>query len=845
MLGRQVRATDPDTGTTQSSYDDAGRLTSTTTANGDTLAYAYDVLDRKTEEHKDSVTGALLANWTYDALADGTDVKGQPVASTGHVDGGTYTSEVTGYDVDDRPTSTRTTITARPGSGAGQAAASGSWNTTVVYNPDGSIKNQTLPAVGGLPAEQVNYTYTEAGNLGRMSGRSQYVRSITYNEINLPTEVTHASGLTYLDDRYTYANGTNRLTESSAITSASTNNVAADRTYTYTDAGTITKISDAASSGPDTQCFTYDYAQRLSDAWTPASDDCATEPSTASLGGPAPYWQTYAYDVVGDRTSITRHATAPGGADATDTYHYTAPSADRPHAVTSIDSHSTDPGVADHTDTYGYDADGNTTTRPGQALTWDGHNRLTSTQVAGGTQTNIYDAGGNLIVRLDPDGSATAYLGDTELHTTASGTATATRTYTALGHAVAVRFSYPGFAYGRVADLSTDPQGTAQVSFDTYLLKYTSRRFDPFGDPRDASAVAWPDQHGFLDKPTNTATGTTHLGARDYDSTLGRFLSIDPVLDPADPQSLNGYAYANNNPTTKTDPSGLKLADCNPGDCGGGPINGDVQNGGSPYHSGGSEGSSGGGGSSGSGGSSTSQTKAAFVAFYTAVQSDMRAQLAAYVRAKYEGSDPILSPQLKQWMHYMSTCGGDIGDCYVAFQIGLGAHLSEFQADQMGQSICSGAGIRTYCGSRLANMAGEVRPDSIGQLVQDTVVTPGIGGILKAFTAGAAETGMESVRVAGQAGESAAGILKNTNRIPSVSGTRPYRIPDELNSSTLGEVKNVTRLSYTRQLHDFQAYAQSTGRSFNLYVRGTTKLSGPLQDAIDVGEINLIRNLPG
>ncbi len=60
----------------------------------------------------------------------------------------------------------------------------------------------------------------------------------------------------------------------------------------------------------------------------------------------------------------------------------------------------------------------------------------------------------------------------------------------------------------------------------------------------------------------------------------------------------------------------------------------------------------------------------------------------------------------------------------------------------------------------------------------------------------------------------------------------------------IGEVKNVSRLSYSSQLRDFSAYAGSNGLQFNLYVRGGTQLSGPLQGAVDSGGINLIRNLP-
>ena len=63
-------------------------------------------------------------------------------------------------------------------------------------------------------------------------------------------------------------------------------------------------------------------------------------------------------------------------------------------------------------------------------------------------------------------------------------------------------------------------------------------------------------------------TGVVHalLQARYYDGSKGAFLSEDPVFlgDPkqqvlTDPQSLNTYSYANDNPITKSDPAG-KLA---------------------------------------------------------------------------------------------------------------------------------------------------------------------------------------------------------------------------------------------------------------------------------------------
>ncbi|HXF85137.1 MAG TPA: RHS repeat-associated core domain-containing protein, partial [Anaerolineales bacterium] len=54
-----------------------------------------------------------------------------------------------------------------------------------------------------------------------------------------------------------------------------------------------------------------------------------------------------------------------------------------------------------------------------------------------------------------------------------------------------------------------------------------------------------------------TALGIYHYQARFYSPSLGRFLSADTIVPSyANPQSLNRYAYANNNPLYYTDPSG-------------------------------------------------------------------------------------------------------------------------------------------------------------------------------------------------------------------------------------------------------------------------------------------------
>ncbi|MCU1528168.1 MAG: hypothetical protein JWP75_1931 [Frondihabitans sp.] len=55
----------------------------------------------------------------------------------------------------------------------------------------------------------------------------------------------------------------------------------------------------------------------------------------------------------------------------------------------------------------------------------------------------------------------------------------------------------------------------------------------------------------------------TQVGARAYDPTIGKFLSVDAVLAPANPLQNNGYAYGANSPLLNMDPSGNCIVDNN------------------------------------------------------------------------------------------------------------------------------------------------------------------------------------------------------------------------------------------------------------------------------------------
>ncbi len=74
----------------------------------------------------------------------------------------------------------------------------------------------------------------------------------------------------------------------------------------------------------------------------------------------------------------------------------------------------------------------------------------------------------------------------------------------------------------------------------------------------------------FTGKPVSQTTGLYYEYHRWYDPSTGRFISKDPFPGiVSDPQSLNGYTYASDSPTTYSDPTGLAFicSACGPPPC--------------------------------------------------------------------------------------------------------------------------------------------------------------------------------------------------------------------------------------------------------------------------------------
>src|SRR5207248_4413784 len=132
------------------------------------------------------------------------------------------------------------------------------------------------------------------------------------------------------------------------------------------------------------------------------------------------------------------------------------------------------------------------------------------------TTSYVYDADGTRLIAHDPSG-ATLYLGSQEVH--AGGSTTSCTRYYGPN---AVRTTAGGLSW-----TTEDHQGTTQFSFAAGTLAKTQRRAAPFGGPR-GSAPAWPTTRGFVGGTDDASTGLVHLGAREYDPGLGRFIPVDP-----------------------------------------------------------------------------------------------------------------------------------------------------------------------------------------------------------------------------------------------------------------------------------------------------------------------------
>jgi RHS repeat-associated protein len=225
------------------------------------------------------------------------------------------------------------------------------------------------------------------------------------------------------------------------------------------------------------------------------------------------------------------------------------------------------------TTTYAYDNNGNviqvgTTT----SYTYDYQNRLTQSAIGNGhsttTTTYAYGPFGERVSQTTAS-STTIYPNKFYSVTTfTNGTTTATSTdYVYAGSnlfATVDQALVNGTATGSPITRYNhiDNLGSTNVTSDATMNVAQWFDYAPYG-----SVIATTDTgqtnagRQYINRFTDQSS-LDYLNARYYNAAQGQFITEDPVFwsskqNLANPQSLNAYSYANDNPITGTDPDGL------------------------------------------------------------------------------------------------------------------------------------------------------------------------------------------------------------------------------------------------------------------------------------------------
>ena len=243
------------------------------------------------------------------------------------------------------------------------------------------------------------------------------------------------------------------------------------------------------------------------------------------------------------------------------TYTYGAGAAG-PNTVTSITG--TRPG------TYSYDANGNMTTRAGDAITVFSFNRPNKINYGSDYAAFRYGAARELVKQVAKTGSSTTttyYIGGHfEKETTGSSTEYR-HNILANGRTVAI-YTRPTSGSVTTRYVHRDHMGSVVALSNETGTVTEQLSFDAFGKRRNTDWSADTADLRFLDTHTteNGYTGHEHLDntrlvhmrGRVQDPIIGRMTSADPfVPNPLNTQSFNRYSYVVNRPLSLIDPSGF------------------------------------------------------------------------------------------------------------------------------------------------------------------------------------------------------------------------------------------------------------------------------------------------
>ena len=167
-----------------------------------------------------------------------------------------------------------------------------------------------------------------------------------------------------------------------------------------------------------------------------------------------------------------------------------------------------------------------------------------------------YDMNGNRYKKEDKN-KTTYYIGkEYELIIKKNGEREVKNLIYADGKVVAIHTE--GYEFIETRYLHYDALGSVDTITDQRGAVVQRLAYKPFGEQIDVikkeNSIT---NRGYTGHEHIEGTHLIHMNARIYDSSIGRFLSADTIIqDPYDTQSYNRYSYVRNNPLKYTDPTG-------------------------------------------------------------------------------------------------------------------------------------------------------------------------------------------------------------------------------------------------------------------------------------------------
>ncbi|CAN5487985.1 hypothetical protein BH11PLA2_BH11PLA2_46570 [soil metagenome] len=551
LYGRTARVTDPLGRVTRFGYDAAGNLTSSNSGGGLVNGFEYD-----SRGNLVSFTDAAgnKTRYTYDSRGDVTS----RTDALGNTTNYSYDAEsnLVGIDYPQGPDQSFTY------DGLGNAIGS--------VNRRGQAIAYTYDSAGRLtqktsPAGNVSYSYDAAGRLITSTDGSG-ITTYEYNSTDTLTKVSYPNGKFIQYTRNIIGDRT-RSVDSDGFTV----------NYIYDDLGRLGRVNDGANAL--IVLYTRDAAGRVT------REDHGNGTATV-----------YAYNAAGQVTSIT-HLAPGGGTNSRYDYAYDTYGRVSSQTLTDADAATPDGVTTYGYDTrnqlvsvslpggrviaYQYDAAGNRVSVTDTGVTTNYLTNALNQYTQVGTESETYDADGNLIAKATPGGTTTfSYDAENRLTGVSAAGLAASYTYDAFG------FRSSSTVNGQTTHSLLDPtDGSLESEYDgggALLAKYTyglglvsrvaggSSSYYDFDSSLNTVGLtnavgAYVDRYGYLPfgETTTYSAGMSNpftflgqlgvrsdgsklfdLGGQQYDANLGRFVSINLFSS-----GVNTSNYAGNAPS--------------------------------------------------------------------------------------------------------------------------------------------------------------------------------------------------------------------------------------------------------------------------------------------------------